>query len=266
MQLNDFDVQRIVTSLPRDVRKLLKESNGAVFLAGGFIRAILSGEQPADIDLWGRDKEELDRHAELFAARRKVRCMSTKNAHTILDLGRTPVQFITRWTFPTPEACAESFDFTIAAACIWYEESPSNVTDASYYSQGQENSSKGGWRSYCGETFYRDLCTKSLVYTSPDRNEDAGGSLLRMQKFIRKGYSISPGNMAAVISRLLCGVRFSNSFCGQEEFRTSVLLGLLREVDPLVVVDGIELPDEVIDEAVPEDNSADFEQLPDEEL
>lgn len=260
MQLNDFDVQRIVTSLPRDVRKLLKESNGAVFLAGGFIRAILSGEQPADIDLWGRDKEELDRHAELFAARRKVRCMSTKNAHTILDLGRTPVQFITRWTFPTPEACAESFDFTIAAACIWYEDGKDVMQ------LGAARGLDGGWRSYCGETFYRDLCTKSLVYTSPDRNEDAGGSLLRMQKFIRKGYSISPGNMAAVISRLLCGVRFSNSFCGQEEFRTRVLLGLLREVDPLVVVDGIELPDEVTDEAAPEDNSADFEQLPDEEL
>lgn len=230
MQLNDFDIQRVITMLPRDVRKLLKKSNGSVFLAGGFIRAVLSGETPSDIDLWGNSKGNLDNLAELFAAQRGVRCMSTANAHTILDLGRTPVQFITRWTFGHPEACTESFDFTIAAACIWYEH----------------DETTGQWKSYCHDTYYRDLATKSLVYTSPTRNEDAGGSLLRVQKFLRKGYSISPGNLAAVVSRLLCGVRFSNSFCSDEKFRTRILLGLLREVDPLVVVDGIELPDEVV--------------------
>ena len=223
------DIQRIVTSLPKDVVKLLRDANGGIFLAGGFIRAKIAGEVPNDIDLWGDDLVYLDSQAILFAAQRGVRDMKTQNAHTILTNGRTPVQFITRWVFEKPAKCCESFDFTIASAAVWYED--------------------GGWHSYCNERFYRDLASKSLTYMSPVRNEDAGGSFMRLQKFIAKGYRISPGNLAKVTARLLQGIkesRRSQFYNAEEDWQAQVVLGMLREVDPLSVVDGIELEDEML--------------------
>ena len=221
------DIQRIVTSLPKDVVKLLKTASGKIFLAGGFIRAKIAGEVPNDIDLWGDDLVYLDNQAILFAAQRGVRDMETQNAHTILTNGRTPVQFITRWVFDKPALCCESFDFTIASAAVWYED--------------------GGWHSYCNERFYRDLASKSLTYMSPVRNEDAGGSFMRLQKFIAKGYRISPGNLAKVTARLLQGIKPGSGFYDKDEdWQAEVILGMLREVDPLSVVDGIELEDETL--------------------
>lgn len=226
MKLYAADMQRIIRSLPKDVVKALKEADGKLFLAGGFIRARIAGEEVSDIDLWGADVNALGVTAELFAAKRGVRAMKTDNAYTILAEGRTPVQFITRWTFNNPAKCCESFDFTIASAAIWY--------------------SMGCWDSYCHDDFYRDLASKSLVYTRPTRNEDAGGSLMRVQKFLHKGYSISPGNMAKVIARLAMGVHFIANGTESEEWLGQLLLGLLREVDPLCAVDGVELEDEVL--------------------
>jgi hypothetical protein len=231
-ELYPEDIQRIVRSLPKDVVKLLKDNPGKLFLAGGFIRARIAGEQVSDIDLWGSDAHSLAQMAELFAAKRSVRAMATDNAYTILTEGRTPVQFITRWTFDRPALCCESFDFTIASAAVWFQE--------------------GGFQSYCGERFYRDLASKTLTYCNPVRNEDAGGSIMRVQKFLHKGYHISPGNLAKVIARLAMGVRFiadgTNGTTTEERegWLSQILLGLLREVDPLIVVDGVELEDEVL--------------------
>lgn len=209
---------------------MLKKAGPTLFLAGGYIRARIAGEEVSDIDLWGSDVQELGRLAELLAAQRSVRCMSTPNAHTIITPDRYPVQFITRWVFSTPELCCESFDFTIASAAIWYDTTQS------------------GWCSYCHEDFYRDLASKSLTYMSPVRNEDAGGSLMRLQKFMHKGYSISPGNLAKVIARLAMGIRFIGKEARDEVWLSQLFLGLLRQVDPLVVVDGVELEDEVLSE------------------
>lgn len=241
MKLYAADMQRIIRSLPKDVVKALKEADGKLFLAGGFIRARIAGEQVSDIDLWGANKNDLGIMAELFAAKRGVRAMKTDNAYTILAEGRSPVQFITRWTFDTPEQCCESFDFTIASAAIWYKK------DNTAHDQMEGEHKWGGtWESYCHEDFYRDLASKSLVYTCPTRNEDAGGSMMRVQKFLHKGYSISPGNLSKVIARLAMGVRFIASEAKTEEWLAQLLLGLLREVDPLCAVDGVELEDEVL--------------------
>lgn len=234
------DIQRVVTSLPKDVRKMLKDASGGLFLAGGFIRAKIAGEAPNDIDIWGASELLLNNSAVLLAAQRGVRDMKTQNAHTILSHGRTPVQFITRWIFAEPAQCCESFDFTIASAAIWYED--------------------GAWLSYCNERFYRDLASKALTYMAPVRNEDAGGSFMRLQKFIAKGYHISPGNLAKVTARLLQGIRpakLQQFYSADEDWQSRVLLSLFREVDPLTIVDGVELEDEVT-------NAEDFEvpQLP----
>ena len=59
------------------------------------------------------------------------------------------------------------------------------------------------FRSLCSGTFYQDLAAKRLRYTRPARNEDAGGSLLRVLKYYQKGYRIPLESFAGVLTRLI---------------------------------------------------------------
>lgn len=225
MNLLPEDLNYIVNRLPTDVRKLMKKGN--IYLAGGFIRSCIANEQVNDIDLWGADAEQLKVTAQLFAGERKVRCMMTDNACTILTNGRTPVQFITRWTFNNPVVLAESFDYSIASAVVWYEKVDSQP--------------HGKWQSWCHEHFYADLAAKRLRYLFPVRNEDAGGSMLRMTKFLGRGYRIAPESLAGLIARMNSGIRYADFLTKDEGHQAMVYAGLLREVDPLNIVDGCEV-------------------------
>ena len=229
--LND-DLHFVVSRLPKDVVTLLKSER--VYVAGGFIRATIAGERIADIDVLGSDKSRLDYLAKALAVERRGRVHETDNAFTVLSPPRIPVQFIHRWLFNSPESLIASFDFTIAQAVIWWEPDVGKVPE------------KGAWASLVGDRYYQDLAARRLVYLSPVRNEDAGGSLLRVRKFIKAGYSIQPNNFAKVIARLVMGIDWEQlpPDKPQEEAISVVLAGLLREVDPLVIVDGIDLVDE----------------------
>lgn len=239
------DLNFIVRTLPKDVRKVLKENPG-LCLAGGAIRARIAKEEINDYDLWGGDARMLKLIAESFAAKREVRLMSTDNAHTVLTQGRTPVQFIHRWVFDNPIALADSFDFSIAAAAIWWEGEDYQKRNDEHL-ELMENSGVAtqeaayGWKSYCSDQFYPDLAAKRLRYLSPTRNEDAGGSFLRMTKFLGKGYTISPESLGKLVARLNQGVRYPEDFLKRpEEYQGRIYTSLLREVDPLLVVDGVE--------------------------
>jgi len=221
------DLHHVVTRLPGDLRKLMTEK--PIFLAGGAIRALVGQEEINDYDLFGHDGIYLEEVARAFAATRTGRVFKTDNAITVVSSPRKPVQFITRWTYSDPLKIAESFDFSVAQAVVWYE--PSTIVD------------KGQWKSCISENFYADLAAKRLRYLNPVRNEDAGGSMLRVMKFLRRGYSIAPASVGKVIARLLTGVREDNPAwsSGDEYSRAVILTSLLREVDPLTIVDGIDL-------------------------
>ena len=66
MELRKQDLQHVVSRLPKDVTKLIKER--ALFLGGGFVRATIAGEKPADIDLFGATKDQLEAAARALAA------------------------------------------------------------------------------------------------------------------------------------------------------------------------------------------------------
>ena len=67
--------------------------------------------------------------------------------------------------------------------------------------------------------------------------------MLRVLKYVKRGYSIQPQSLGAVIGRLSFGVR--DSGLSQTEAGTAqVITGLLREVDPLAIVDGFDVVDE----------------------
>lgn len=229
MKLLDEDLRNVLSRIPKDVRSISKERG--LLIGGGFIRSTIAGEKPNDIDMFGASKDVLELSAkDLHASRNTSKLHKTDNAFTVFCPPRLPVQFIHRWLYHNTEEGAHKllceFDFTIAQAVIWYE----NVA----------------WTSMISERFYCDLASKRLNYTSPRRTEDAGGSILRVRKFLARGYNIQVRSLGAIIARVGMAVRWNEIFdkhsdpYDREDAVANVIAGLLREVDPLAVVDGID--------------------------
>lgn len=224
-QLTATDMDFVVSRISTPLRKLMQ--NHQVMIAGGFVRAVIAGEKPSDIDVFCQNRDTLD----LVAIKLKdeygpdAKKFHTGNAVTILAPPRIPVQFISRWLFPKLKDLVDSFDFTVCKAGVMWDQAA------------------GAWTSCIDPSFYPDLAAKRLVYTSPERNEDAGGSILRVRKYLARGYNIQAESLAAVIARLVKGASEPGKPPLQlldEQTISKVLCGLLREVDPLTIIDGVE--------------------------
>lgn len=216
MELVKKDLIWCLRRLPKPLFNLMKERGRVLVLAGGFIRSCITNEPVNDIDMFSATKDL----AELFArtiADSPDKIIETENAYTVLLPKYHAAQFIHRWVYEWPEDIVPSFDFTIARAAIWY------------------NNNCNQWQSHCDEQYYQDLAAKRLTYCCPVRNEDAGGSILRVLKFYQRGYRIPLDSFGAVIARLIGAVKFENIRGGDghcEERLTEILTKLLREVDP----------------------------------
>lgn len=235
--LRPQDLQWVLQRIPQHVLHAIKDSKGRVFVAGGFIRSCIANEPPNDIDMFVSSKGEAKGLAELLALefrrdyrrghRDQPRYVETDNAFTISEGYKTPLQIIHRWTFKSPLECIESFDFTIARAAIWWDENKAVV-----------DSIEPGWRSACDDDFYSDLAAKRLVYKAPVRDEDAGGSMLRVLKFYQRGYRIPLDSLGKVMARMFVKVDDDPAKTGLmdstelERFVAPQLTGMLREVDP----------------------------------
>lgn len=223
-ELSSHDLRYVVERLPRDVRKLLSDHPRRLFVGGGFIRATIAGEVPSDIDMFGDNAEWLLSVAHaLVAVRPGARLHATKNAITVITPNRLTVQFITRWVFGNAADLIASFDFTVCQAAIWRHGRMSNDM----------------WCSAIGNRFYQDLAARRLTYTSPERDEEAGGSMLRVIKYVKRGYSIQVASLGAVISRLA-----EHPVVLGHVDKKLPIADLLREVDPSLVVDGLEIVDD----------------------
>lgn len=238
MHLNKDDLRSVVLHLPKDIRSILTKHPGKVFVGGGFIRAIVGQEKVSDIDMFGGDLVELGMIAGKLVADRsnegKCRSHKTKNAITILTENRLPVQFITRWLFNNPAELTSSFDFTVCQAVIYYHN--------------------GEYHSRTNENFYADLAAKRLRYTYPQREEEAGGSMLRVIKYVKRGYSISPESLGGVMARVSMSIVKHPAFYAAittEKEMSELTQAKLREVDPLLVIDGLDIVDDHEDPVEP---------------
>jgi len=217
-ELDSQDLAWAVRRLSRVVREMLvKHGPEGLFLAGGFLRASVTGENAADIDLFSPTPAKADEWATALGERTGKGTHRSMNAITV-KMKPLVTQFIHRWTFSHPLECLPSFDFTIAQAALWWDGTK--------------------WQSACSERFYVDAAAKRLVYTRPTREEAPGGSLLRVLKFYQRGYRIPLDSFAAVIGRLLHGYRAKDLqdaiANGDTAWSTQVLTALLHEVDPVV--------------------------------
>ena len=219
------DLKWCLKRTPKEVLTQLKMNPRRAFVAGGFIRACIANEKINDIDIFVPDRETGYRLAKLLAISRikdpnhlvqyHQKIHETDNAFTIRGFLIAP-QIVHRWTFEKPEQCIESFDFTIACAAFWWDGN--------------------NWQSVCDDRFYCDLAAKRLIYRAPVRNEDAGGSLLRVLKFYQRGYRIPMDSLGRVIARLNGAIDFNaidRLAPNQREHQCArVVTGLLKEVDP----------------------------------
>lgn len=204
------DLSWAIRRLPKALVALMKERPNQLVVAGGFIRSVIANEKIQDVDVFSPNKDCACACAVALAGD-NTKIIETDNAYTV-PARPFSTQFIHRWVFEKPLDVVPSFDFTIAGAAFWWN--------------GEV------WESFCNDRFYADLASKRLVYCAPKRNEDAGGSLLRVLKFYQRGYRIPLDSMGAVIARLMTGVRLDE--VGTEEQMAKVVTGLLREVDPNV--------------------------------
>lgn len=191
--------------------------NSGLILAGGFIRAAVAGEKISDIDLFISSAEQAENLSVRLAEMRNCRRHVTPNAITICGGDGPKVQFIYRWTFVDPRDAVKSFDFSISRAAVWYDDFYSDLD------------------GICDVRFYRDLAARRLTYMAPERNEDAGASLLRMRKFLARGYTISAYEMAKVVARMV--VKMSHNHRKElaeaaEPDVADVLTHYLRLIDP----------------------------------
>ena len=230
-ELSDYDLLLAVRKLPRILIELMKKYPGRIFVAGGYLRSVITGDSISDIDVF-TDTPILARACAGWVAQEsKKKLIETKNALTIYTRPH-PIQFIHRWTFKKPEECVQSFDFTIARAAIWWASTGTLVDNVA-----KTETPQGVWRSTCDERFYPDLAARRLVYCSPVRIEEAGGSMLRVLKFYSRGFRIPIDSLAAVMARTVSGVNYLENMPEHEV--AMVISGLLREVDPLIDPDHI---------------------------
>lgn len=223
-ELAEEDLHHVIRMMPKDLVESMR-LRPRVFLAGGALRALIGGEKVADWDLFGSSEHELTNLMEALKLNRPgSRLHRTPNAITLLSPNYKPAQAITRWLYTTADALMESFDFTIARAVVWYDPNEDQ------------------WKSLVDERFYPDLAAKRLHYRAPVRQEDAGGSLLRVVKFLRRGYNIAPASLSKVVARVVDSI--PSPPVGDTDVN---ILSRLREVDPLLLLDGLDVVDDLGD-------------------
>lgn len=232
MQKRDLDL--VLSRVPKDVLALLMDNPGELFLAGGAIRSILTGEPVSDFDLFGGDARNMKVMAEILTHKRGAKLHTSQNALTVLGpANQKPVQFITKWQFKTPAELLTEFDFTIAKAVVYY------APPAQLGSIGTDGflilGENGGWVGYVDPAYYSDLAARRLVYSG---GGTPGGSLLRAVKLLRRGYSIQVESLAKLLTYVederIAAIAPADAFHGKE----AVYLRILREVDPLPAVLG----------------------------
>lgn len=229
--LDTFDTAFIHQRIPKYLIEILTKEKWIkkVFIGGGFIRSIIANEPINDIDMFVGSIEEANELANEIAMNpygKNYRIYETEFAKTIIRDGIKP-QIITKWLYTNIEDVVNSFDFTVCCAAVTF--------DAKEYSNA-EGKMKPILVSHCIDRFYTDLASKRLVYTCPDREEMAGGSMLRVLKYYQRGYRIDLTSLSQVITRMINKLDPTKIDEIKDFDKVShVMRGLLIEVDPNVV-------------------------------
>lgn len=191
LELTTHETGRVLDKLPPDVVGQLRDNSGQIVLAGGFIRDVLAGEAPKDIDLFvsSSTKRIATKVANALASRPGRNLVTTENAHTITGMSPTP-QIVYRWQFSHPSQVIDLFDFEVCKAAIWYDAVSSS------------------WVSKIAPRFREDLRDRRLTYSPPVVSDHKTDSLLRVLKFYARGYEINYLSLAQILVDTFQGAGF----------------------------------------------------------
>jgi hypothetical protein len=172
--INAALLRRVGAAIPDEIRVLMDAHHETKFVvAGGFVRDVLLGVEPRDIDLYIVGERSDDKATELVRGinskkkdRESFNAVS-RNAITIPAPPKgIPIQVITRWEFLDASLVLNSFDFTVCRASVWGFD-------------GED------LRGFVDRRFWKDAATKTLTYVGSDEPK---ASMLRMLKFVSRGY------------------------------------------------------------------------------
>jgi hypothetical protein len=186
MTLHPDFTTMIVKALPSELRDLLVETGPALCVAGGFCRDVMTGHEPKDIDIFSRSKAALTAALDSFDWIEHYTMKKTANAENFVsdDPERPDIQFITRVFLRDHYNAILSFDFSICQVGVYFDPDK-------------------GWVGLASEAFLEDLPNFRMRYTAPERDEDPGASLLRMVKFVSRGYKIAEADIAKIVGRFV---------------------------------------------------------------
>lgn len=208
-RMPEADVLRVVDRLPNSVvgsmMAFCADSDGRcgrlqpLFLAGGFIRAVLAGEEPADIDLFTADRIRAEAAAQVSRDAFNAAMFEGERVITVTGGStRIQMQFVSDPAYTSPEAVINSFDFTVCQAVIW------NV------------GAKGNrWGGMVGDEFYEHLKEKRLVYSG---SGNPVGTVSRVLKYVRRGYKIAPADYAAILANLYTSLELGELDPAEDNF------------------------------------------------
>lgn len=185
MTLHPDFVRLIVKHLPDELHNLLVEYGSGLMIGGGYCRDIITGATPKDIDIFAtsekvfRDATESLDWKDLYVTRR------TANAQTFTAEDRIEIQFITRVYYEDHEDAIQSFDFSVCQVAVYFDRCFEE------------------WVGICTPEFMEDLPNFRMRYMAPERDEDPGASVLRMMKFVARGWKISEADIARVVGRFV---------------------------------------------------------------
>jgi hypothetical protein len=218
--LRNCDLNYCVARLPWQLREAVEEREiSDAIIAGGFIRATIAREDVNDVDVFV-PSEAVAQSLAADLVKRKLgsgtagHVFETKNALTLTCFAPV-IQIVHRWPFSGPAGVLNLFDFTVCRAAMWFGISR----------EGDR------WTSQIGDSFYADLAAKRLVYTWPSIAEaEPGGSMLRLMKYLRRGYHPPLDTIAAVTAR--CAAQAQYLCDTKARALEQDIIENLREIDP----------------------------------
>lgn len=159
-------VDKVVASLPPTFTSWAAPY--PITVAGGWVRDILIGVVPRDLDNWST-------------------AAYTKNKGSFLEWQADGVTVQSFYTTRTPAEVIESFDFICCAGAIY-----------------KHNSSK--WAGECHPDFLQDA--QSKVLRIQRRENLRTRNLLHAMRLVSRGYTLDPTTLAYLVTAAACGTKY----------------------------------------------------------
>ncbi len=186
---HDAAINRLTTALRPAVCAFLRE-HPELYVTGGFVRDVLIGATPKDIDVVVVGEQQFDpAQLQVSFAGQGTTIITTEKAHTVhwgpdeVNQVAPPLQVIRR-VWPSLPAVFASFDWTVCRAALgWHPDA--------------------GWLFTVGPEFWQDLQDRRLRFCatpSTDKFGGAAGSMYRLERFLTRGqgWHIRANDLAAM--------------------------------------------------------------------